>query len=84
MQLAEWSLRGTDAWSAAKIRKAMHGTKTFQVDLKDPVPVLLVYATAIVFPNGEVHFTPDIYNQDALLENKLAQGYPSRNTGATN
>lgn len=80
VQLAEWSLRGTDSWTVAKIRKAMHGTKTFQVDLKQPVPVLLVYATAIVFRNGEVRFTPDIYNQDALLENKLAQGYPSRTT----
>ena len=58
----------------------MNGTKTFQVDLKNPIPVLLVYATAIVFRDGQVHFTPDIYHQDALLENQLAQGYPSRTT----
>ncbi len=80
VQLAEWTLRETDSWTAAKIRVAMHGTKTFQVDLKNPIPVLLVYATAIAMRNGEVHFTPDIYNQDALLENQLAQGYPSRTT----
>ncbi len=80
VQLAEWSLRGTDSWTTAKIRAAMHGKKTFQVDLKNPVPVLLVYATAIVMRDGEVHFTPDIYHQDALLENRLAQGYPSRTT----
>ena len=80
VQLAEWTLRETDSWTAAKIRTAMHGNKTFQVNLKNPIPVLLVYATAIVTRNGEVHFTPDIYNQDALLENRLAQGYPSRTT----
>jgi len=80
VQLAEWTLRETDSWTAAKIRMAMHGGKTFQVNLKNPIPVLLVYATAIVTRTGEVHFTPDIYNQDALLENRLAQGYPSRTT----
>lgn len=78
VQLAEWSLRGTDSWPAAKIRAAMHGKKTFQVNLKNPIPVLLVYATAIVMKDGQVRFTPDIYHQDAILENRLAQGYPSR------
>ena len=80
VELAEWCLRGTDSWTEAKIRGAINGTKTFQVDLKNPIPVLLVYATAIVFRDGQVHFTPDIYHQDALLENQLAQGYPSRTT----
>lgn len=78
VQLAEWSLRETDTWTVTKIKDAMHGSKTFQVDLKNPIPVLLVYATAIVLKNGEVRFAPDIYKQDALLENRLAQGYPSR------
>jgi murein L,D-transpeptidase YcbB/YkuD len=80
VQLAEWSLRGTGSWNTAKIRAAMRGGRTFQVNLKNPVPVLLVYATAIVFRDGSVHFTPDIYHQDALLEDRLAQGYPSRTT----
>jgi L,D-transpeptidase YcbB len=80
VQLAAWSLSETDSWTPAKIRAAMHGAKTFQVDLKNPIPVLLVYATAIVLQNGDVRFTPDIYNQDALLENRMAQGYPSRTT----
>ena len=80
VQLAEWSLRGTDSWTQPKIRAAMHGLKTFQVNLNNPIPVLLVYATAVVLRNGEVHFASDIYLQDALLENRLAQGYPSRTT----
>jgi len=78
VQLAEWCLRETDSWNVAKILAAMHGSNTFQVNLKNPIPVLLVYATAIVLRNNEVHFAADIYLQDALLENRLAQGYPSR------
>jgi murein L,D-transpeptidase YcbB/YkuD len=78
--LAEWCLRETDGWNRAKILTAMHGSKTFQVDLKKPIPVLLVYATAIALRNGEVHFASDIYHQDLLLENRLAEGYPSRTT----
>jgi murein L,D-transpeptidase YcbB/YkuD len=80
VQLAEWSLRGTDSWSQAKILMAMHGGRTFQVNLKNPIPVLLVYATAVVLRNNEVRFASDIYRQDALLADRLAQGYPSRTT----
>ena len=80
VQLAEWSLRGTDSWTAAKIRAAMHGKRTFQVNLKKPIPVLLVYATAVVLRDNEVRFALDIYRQDELLENRLAQGYPSKNS----
>jgi murein L,D-transpeptidase YcbB/YkuD len=80
VQLAEWCLRETDGWTRAKILSAMHGNKTFQVDLARPIPVLLVYATAVVLRNGEVHFAPDIYHQDFLLKNRLLEGYPSRTT----
>jgi murein L,D-transpeptidase YcbB/YkuD len=80
VQLADWCLRDTHAWTPARIRRAMHGPRTFDVKLKNPIPVLLVYATAIVMRNNEVHFALDIYHQDALLENRLSKGYPSRIT----
>jgi murein L,D-transpeptidase YcbB/YkuD len=80
VELAEWCLRETGRWTPARIRDAELGDRTFEVDLKRPIPVLLVYATAIVMRNGEVHFASDIYRQDAVLENRLAQGYPSRAT----
>jgi murein L,D-transpeptidase YcbB/YkuD len=80
VDLAEWCLRGTGRWTPARIRAAEHGARTFQVNLKKPIPVLLVYATAVVMRTGEVHFASDIYRQDAVLENRLAQGYPSRTT----
>ena len=80
VELAEWCLRDTGPWTRAKILAAMFGSKTFQVDLKAPIPVLLVYATAVVLSDDEVHFVSDIYHQDALLQNRLTQGYPSRTT----
>ncbi len=81
VELADWCLRETGRWTPARIRAAEHGPRTFQVNLKKPIPVLLVYATAIVMRNGEIHFANDIYHQDALLANRLAQGYPSRAHG---
>jgi len=80
MELAEWCLRESGPWTQTKILAAMRGSKTFQVNLKAPIPILLVYATAVAPSEGEVHFVADIYRQDALLQNRLTQGYPSRTT----
>jgi len=41
------------------------------VPLPVPVPVLIVYRTVSV-RGGRVHFAPDLYRQDALLERALA------------
>jgi murein L,D-transpeptidase YcbB/YkuD len=47
-----------------------------QVSLTKSVPVLIVYATAIVLENGEVHFFDDVYGHDAVLQGVLAKGHP--------
>jgi murein L,D-transpeptidase YcbB/YkuD len=80
VELAEWCLRESGPWTQMKILAAMRGSKTFQVNLKAPIPILLVYATAVAANDEEVHFVADIYHQDALLQNRLTQGYPSRTT----
>jgi L,D-transpeptidase YcbB len=69
--VAAWLLRDRPEWPADNIRAAMLGDKTFRVDLKRPVPVLIVYGTTIVMENGEVDFFRDIYGQDAALEQVL-------------
>lgn len=51
---------------------AMSGTKTLQVSVARPVPVVIVYATAVVLESGEVDFFDDIYRQDAELVRLLA------------
>jgi len=74
--LAEWVLRGEDGWTEDSIRAAMNGEETIQVELDKPIPVLIVYGTAVVMEDGEVHFFDDIYGLDAALEQTLAEGYP--------
>ena len=77
-ELAAWVLRDNPGWDPQRIRAAMNGTKTQQVNLARPVPVLIVYGTVVVLEDEVVHFYDDIYGHDAALEEALAKGYPYR------
>jgi murein L,D-transpeptidase YcbB/YkuD len=70
--LAVWLLRNRKEWTPDRIRTAMFGSKTFRVELQRPIPVLIVYGTAVVMENGEVRFFRDIYHQDSVLAEALA------------
>jgi len=70
--LAEWVLRGQSGWSRDRVVEAMQGTESISVRVKRPIQVVLMYATAVVMSNGEVHFFRDIYGEDQALEKKLA------------
>ena len=52
------------------------GSDNVTVTLTRPVPVFIVYATALAYENGGVHFYDDIYGHDARLVKALAKGYP--------
>ncbi|MGA2412033.1 MAG: L,D-transpeptidase family protein [Candidatus Binataceae bacterium] len=74
--LAVWVLRDKPGWDAAKVHAAMYGSDTVQVNLDHPIPVLILYSTAVVEPDGETRFFGDIYGNDAKLEKALAEGFP--------
>ncbi|MGA8057249.1 MAG: L,D-transpeptidase family protein [Candidatus Binataceae bacterium] len=74
--LAAWVLRDKPEWTAEKIHAAMNGDQTIQVNLDKPIPVLILYTTAVVEPDGAVRFFRDIYKQDSELDKALASGYP--------
>ncbi len=74
-QLAEWVLRNQPAWTPERIADTMNGPETVQVKLDQPIPILIVYATAVALENGEVRFFDDIYGQDAELAALLKKGY---------
>jgi len=74
--LAAWVLRDNPGWTPERIRAAMNGAETQQVNLAHPVPVLIVYVTVMVLEDGVVHFYDDIYGHDDALEKVLAKGYP--------
>jgi len=60
----------------------MNGDQTIQVNLAKPIPVLILYSTAVVEPDGEIRFFDDIYHYDTALQEELAHGYPSPGAGA--
>jgi murein L,D-transpeptidase YcbB/YkuD len=74
--LAAWVLRDDPIWTQSRIQDAMSATTSLRVDLPRPIPVLVLYSTALVDEEGDVHFFEDTYGQDAKLERALADGYP--------
>lgn len=75
--LAVWVLRGNAGdWNTDRVRAAMNGSPNQQINLAHPIPILIVYGTAIVTEDGIVHFYDDIYGHDATLEKVLNKGYP--------
>jgi murein L,D-transpeptidase YcbB/YkuD len=76
VKLAAWVLRDQPEWTIERIEKAMKNGDPTQVNLKKPIPIMLIYTTASVDENGVVRFFEDIYGHDTTLENALAAGYP--------
>jgi L,D-transpeptidase YcbB len=74
--LAVWVLRENPGWDMGRVRATMNGTPNQQVNLANPIPVLILYGTVIVTEDEIVHFYDDIYGHDAALEKVLAKGYP--------
>jgi murein L,D-transpeptidase YcbB/YkuD len=54
-------------WTAANVLAAMRGDMTRRVSLSSPIPVLVLYGTAVAAKGGTVHFFEDIYGHDARL-----------------
>jgi murein L,D-transpeptidase YcbB/YkuD len=79
LALAEWVLRNNPEWTKDRIVAAMNGSETIQVNLTHPIPVLILYSTAVVEPDGQIHFFDDIYGYDAELRQVLEGGYPYPN-----
>ncbi len=74
--LAAWVLRDQPEWSVDRIVSVMNDDQTMQVNLTKPIPVLILYSTAVVEPDGEVRFFRDIYGYDSKMDRALASGYP--------
>jgi murein L,D-transpeptidase YcbB/YkuD len=77
--LAAFLLRGQDdgRWTLAAAQQAMDsGPDNRTVNLATPVPVLILYVTAVVEEDGTVLFFNDIYGHDRKLDAVLAKGPP--------
>jgi murein L,D-transpeptidase YcbB/YkuD len=76
-ELAAWVLRDKPSWGIEQAQAAMNsGRDNVQVNLTNPIPVLILYGTSFVDPEGQVRFFDDIYGYDDELRKVLAKGYP--------
>ncbi len=57
-----------EEWSASAIQAAMHASTSRRVRLATPVPVMILYATALAAEDGRVLFFDDIYGHDRRLD----------------
>ena len=74
--LAAHVLRDQPEWTVDRIRAAMDGEDNVRVNLSRPVPVCIIYSTAVTSENGDVYFYSDIYGLDGTLDQLLRNGYP--------
>lgn len=65
VRLAEYLLQGHTEWNATKIQKAMQAGTETHVKVAEPLPVHLMYWTAVAGGNGGVRFFSDLYGYDA-------------------
>jgi murein L,D-transpeptidase YcbB/YkuD len=75
-RFAQWVLRDQPEWTRQRIDAAMQGERPTQVNLKQPLTVVLFYDTVHVNSEDVVFFVEDIYGHDRALDTALAQGYP--------
>jgi murein L,D-transpeptidase YcbB/YkuD len=68
--LARFVMDGMPGWDEDRIRAQMAAGTSTTVALREPLPVLIAYATALV-AQGRPRFLPDVYGLDARLQAAL-------------
>jgi murein L,D-transpeptidase YcbB/YkuD len=68
-------LLGGDGWNQEKFQQVLDEGKIKTVLLSKPIPVLLLYWTAMVDPDGVVYFYNDVYERDARIAEALNQPF---------
>jgi murein L,D-transpeptidase YcbB/YkuD len=70
--LVRFLLADQPQWDTDQIEAAMAPGRNRRVDLSAPVPVVILYATAMLDGDGKARFVPDVYKLDPALEQALA------------
>jgi len=80
--LAEFVLKDEPEWTREKIREAMENGTSKTIRIKNPIMVVIAYATAIVKQRGgAIYFYGDIYGHDRQLKaalQKYSQRFPAQ------
>jgi murein L,D-transpeptidase YcbB/YkuD len=70
-ELAELVLNDPERWDQQGIQQLLDSRRTQRVNLKEPLPVLILYWTAEVDADGRVHFRKDVYGRDERVLDAL-------------
>jgi len=66
---------GKDGWTQEKFQDALDSEETQTVMLSTPLPVLLLYWTAVVRQDGTVVFYNDVYERDRAISDALDEPF---------
>ncbi len=73
IELAEYLLHGRTDGDHAEILAGLAASRDSSVKLPNPIPVHIVYWTAWVGEQNEVHFRDDVYELDRVLDRALGR-----------
>ncbi len=68
-------LLGNDGWTQERFQEVLDGGETTNIMLSTPLPVLLMYWTAVADTNGVVHFYNDVYSRDEKVSAALDEPF---------
>lgn len=71
MAMARYVLGSQPAWTDSKITEAMNAGVERYVRVPRPIPVLIVYQTAVADPDGSLRYFNDVYGHDRTLADAL-------------
>jgi len=71
MAMARYVLGSQPVWTDSKITEAMNAGVEQYVRVTRPIPVLIVYQTAVAEPDGSLRFYNDVYGHDKALATAL-------------
>ncbi|MDJ0896271.1 MAG: L,D-transpeptidase family protein [Alphaproteobacteria bacterium] len=72
--LAEALVQDIDGWDRERLDATVDSGKRTVINLPEPIPVHLTYATAWTGEGGTINFRPDIYRRDEVLQEALFSG----------
>jgi murein L,D-transpeptidase YcbB/YkuD len=73
-ELLHWLLDGDPEWTSDRITEVIAGGEEQTSRIREPVPIHVLYLTAVVEEDGRVGFRPDVYGMDGALEQALMSG----------
>ena len=77
---AEYILKDYLGWTKDTILAVVHRIERRTINLKDPIPVYVLYCTARKDKDGTIQFREDYYGKDKRLSAALLEGSPAIRT----